>query len=144
MNEQLEIGGYIIAFDRAATLAAYSLFAQPEPEKCGCWYCRNWAAGRANTLPAKVRELLEQIGVPESGEIEVWQVPGQHLKHIYGGWYMFVGTLSAIPESNTPFIVGDWTLSFSSTASYPMTQFGNAPVCELHFVTEVGDFIPPE
>ena len=144
MNEQLEIGGYTISFDRAATLAAYSQFAEPEPEKCGCWYCRNWAAGRANTLPMKVRELLEQIGIPYSGEIEVWQVAGQHLKHLYGGWYMFVGTLSTIPEYNLTFSIGDWNLSFSGKASYPMVQFGDARVCELHFVTEVEDFIPPE
>jgi hypothetical protein len=145
MSERLAIGDYEIEFDRDATVAAYSRFTGPEPEKCLCWYCRNWSAGRDLLLSDPVRALLDKLGVPADGEIEVWEVPGDNRPHLCGGWYMIVGRLVRRPQKeNREFSCGGWHLSWSSGPSYRMEQFGDQEVCELHFTTPADNYIPVE
>jgi hypothetical protein len=141
----LEIGGYVVEYDREATAAAYSRIAVPGPEECGCWYCRNWAAGREQLVPAAVRDLLARLGVPFAGEIEVWEVPDEQHAHLYGGWYMVVGRVVAKPpEAAREFTLAGWQMRLSAGESYAVPQFAGQEVCELHFLCPVGDFITPE
>jgi hypothetical protein len=145
MRERLEIGGYVVEFDRETTAAAYSRIAVPGPEACGCWYCRNWAAGRDRLVPTAVRDLLARLGVPLAGEIEVWEVPDEQHDHLYGGWYMVVGRVVAKPpEEAREFTLAASQMSWSSGPSYEVPQFAGHEVCELHFLCPVGDFIAPE
>ena len=144
MVDRLEIGGYIIEFDREATFTGYSHFAPPEPEKCGCWYCRNWAASREQLIPPTVCELLEVLGIPRTGEIEVWEVPGESQPHIYCGWYMLVGKMIARPPAEArEFPLGSWRLWFTEGASYKVDEFAGSEVCELNFQADVGNFLEP-
>jgi hypothetical protein len=144
MIERLEIGGYVVEYDREATAAAYSCIVVSGPESCGCWYCRNWAAGRERVVPAAVRDLLTRLGVPLAGEIEVWEVPDEEHAHLYGGWYMVIGRLvSRPPEEAREFTMAGWRMSWSSGPSYEVSQFAGEQVCELHFLSPVGDFIAP-
>ena len=142
---RLEIGGYVLEHDREATAAAYSRIAVPGPEECGCWYCRNWVAGREQLVPSAVRELLARLGIPLAGEIEVWEVPDEQYAHLYGGWYTVVGCVVAKPpEAAREFTLDGWQMSWSSGTSYEVSQFAGHDVCELHFLCPVGDFIGPE
>ena len=141
----MEIGGYVVEHDREATAAAYSRIAVPGPEECGCWYCRNWAAGREQLVPVAVRDLLARLGVPLAGEIEVWEVPDERHAHLYGGWYMVVGRVVAKPsEAAHEFTLAGWQMRWSTGESYAVPQFAGQEVCELHFLCPVGDFIAPE
>jgi len=145
MRERLEIGGYVVEYDREATAAAYFRIAVPGPEACGCWYCRNWAAGRERLVPAAVVAMLARLGAPLAGEIEVWEVPDEQHPHLYGGWYMVVGQVVSKPaEAVREFAMDGWRLSWSSGLSYPVPQFAGQEVCELHFLSAAGDFIAPE
>jgi hypothetical protein len=140
MRERLEIGGYVLEYDREATAAAR--IAVPGPEACGCWYCRNWVAGRERLVPASVVDLLTRLGAPLAGEIEVWEVPDEQHPHLYGGWYMLVGRVVSRPaEGVREFAMDGWQLSWSSGSSYEVPQFAGQEVCELHFLSAVGDFI---
>jgi hypothetical protein len=143
MLGRLAVGDYIVEYDRDATIAAYSRIAVPGPEECGCCYCRNWVAGRDRIVPAAVRDLLDAVGVPLNGEIEVWEVPGETQAHGYGGWYILVGAIVSAPlDSEQYFSLGDWRLSFKANRSYDVAAFGGSVVCELHFFTEAPDFTP--
>ena len=107
-----------------------------------CWYCRNWVAGRDRVVHLAVRELLDRLGIPLNGEIEVWEVPGNTLAHGYGGWYMLVGTIVKMPPpGNEDFTLNEWNLKFSSKRSYEVPAFAGLGVCELHFFTQVSDFL---
>jgi hypothetical protein len=140
-----EIGGFVVEHDREATVAAYSRITVPGPEVCGCWNCRNWAAGRDQLVPAAVRDLLALLGVPLAGEIEVWEVSDEQFTHLYGGWYMVVGRIAARPpEGGREFTLGGWQMSWSSGTTYDVPQFAGHNVCELHFLCPVGNFIAPE
>ena len=142
MLDRLEIGRYVVEYDRETIAAAYSRIGVPGPEACGCWYCRNWVAGREQLVPAAVRDLLALLGVPLAGEIEVWEVPDEQHKHLYGGWYMVVGRLIAKPpEAARTFDLAHWQISWSSGPSYDVPQFAGQDVCELHFLCPVGNFI---
>src|SRR5262245_42638734 len=145
MRERLEIGGYVVEYDREATAAAYFHIAVPGPEACGCWYCRNWVAGRERLVPTAVRDLLTRLGIPLAGEIEVWEVPDEQHQHLYGGWYMVVGRVATKPpETSREFASADWQMSWSSGPSYEMPEFAGQDVCEMHFLSPAGNFIAPD
>ncbi len=113
----LELAGYRPSYDVAATAAAYAAIQLPGPEECGCWYCRNWVASRDRLATPEVRELLDRLGVPADGEIEVWEVPADASgRHLYGGWYMTVGVVEGAPGAPSPaeFSVVAWRVSFTS------------------------------
>jgi hypothetical protein len=92
-----------------------------------------------------VQQLLSRLGVPLTGEIEVWEVTGDEQAHLYGGWYLVVGQIvSKPPDEGREFTLDAWRLSWSSGSSYEVPAFVGVDVCELHFLTEAGDFIAPE
>jgi hypothetical protein len=137
----LDVGGYSLEVDAPATAAAYARGVNG-PETCGCWYCRNWVAGRDRLLPAEVADLLGKLGVPRDGEVEVWQVPGDGHPHGYGGWYTCVGRIvSAPPEASREFALGGWHLRFVSEVSYAVKAFDDQAVFQLQFFTWADDYI---
>ncbi len=141
LDSILNVGGYTLKIDPSTTRDCYNRGVEG-PASCACWYCRNWIAGRERLLPVEVRDLLSQLGVPNDGEIEVWQFPGDSTTHGYGGWYMFVGVLAnAPPDTSREFLLGGWLLSFSSGTSYPVDAFADQPVVELHFITRADTYI---
>lgn len=139
---RVQLGEYLVEVDAEATVAAYAGIPTPGPEDCGCWYCQNWVAGREQLVPPAVRELLASLGIPLAGEVEVWEVPGDAGPHIYGGWYMLVGRIVQGPVSSASVSRAGWDLTFSHGASYPVPAFAGQQVCELHFLCNVGNFIP--
>jgi len=94
----VNVGGYALKVDPDATRASYERGVHG-PASCGCWYCRNWIAGREHLVPVEVRRLLDQLEIPFDGEIEVWHVPGEASR-----MHTAVGTCSARhPRESTNF-----------------------------------------
>jgi hypothetical protein len=88
---------------------------------------------------------LEKLGIPLTGEIEVWAVPGNISAHIYGGWYTAVGKVIKRPSREANGLtLGNWLMFFKAGASYPVIAFAGKEVFELQFVADVGNFIDPE
>jgi hypothetical protein len=92
--DTLTIGPWTIEYDRQATTAVHARISVAGPEQCGCWYCLNWVQGRFQLVPTAVRSLLARLGVPVAGETEVYEMQNDDGRHIYGGWYTFVGRAS--------------------------------------------------
>jgi|HubBroStandDraft_6_1064221.scaffolds.fasta_scaffold404375_2 hypothetical protein len=96
-------------------------------------------------VPPAVRELLGELGIPIAGEIEVWEVPGEKMPHVYGGWYLIAGRLVSRPPSEyREFALGSWQLYFSTGESFKVAAFEGMEVCELNFLADVDNFIEPE
>ncbi len=140
MRTQLQIGGYEVEFDRDATVTCYARVRVPGPEACGCADCRNWIAAREHVLPAEMREVLAQLGIPPDGEIEVAEAPGLSQPHLYGGWYFVVGRILS-GGGDRRFRIGSFELSFRSGQSYAVPEFNGQEVCELHFHSEAGEYL---
>src|SRR5262249_35113526 len=125
-----DVGGYRLEIDRRGTRGYYAR-GGAGAENCRRVDCRHWRSRRARVLPVEVRALLEQLGVPNDGEIEVWHVPGDDHPHGYGGWYLAVGrVVSAPPDASREFTLGDWRISFSSRRSYAVEAFAEQPTVE--------------
>jgi hypothetical protein len=69
---EMQIGDQAIRYDRDATVAAYQTPEQGFAEKCGCIFCKNFAAQRAVVYLISFRTLLEQLGIDPSKEAEVF------------------------------------------------------------------------
>jgi hypothetical protein len=95
--DRLELPGWIIEYDPAATVAAYAS-ARVEPRSpCACDPCQNWMTTRDRLYAGEFQELLDRLGIAADLEAEVYhiskldeEVPGRHL---YAGWYPLVGRI---------------------------------------------------
>jgi hypothetical protein len=143
MLTKLRINGYEIEFDREATAACYARIRVPGPEACGCAYCQNWVAARERVLPPDFQKLLSRLGVPDNGEIEVWETPGTTRAHFYGGWYLIVGRMITGEDVRNPESIG-FQFSFSSGWSYVVSEFEGQEVFELQFTTEIDEYLSKE
>lgn len=140
MRTRLQINGYELEADPEATAGCYARIRVPGPEACGCADRRNWIAAREHVLPSQLRELLSRLGIPINGEIEVAETPGQSQPHLYGGWYFVVGRILG-GERGHMFNIDGFQLCFESGQSYAVAEFLGQEVCELHFHTEVGEYL---
>lgn len=141
MLTKLQLGGYELEFDRDATAVCYARVQVPGPEECGCAYCRNWVAAREQVLPTEFRNMLMQFGIPHNGEIEVWEATGKTQPHFYGGWYFVVGRILGGEPRHT-FDLGAFQVYFAEKQSYAVAEFAGHPICELHFMTEIAEYLP--
>jgi hypothetical protein len=140
MPDRLQIGGCEIEYDREATAACYARIRIPHPEACGCAYCRNWVAARERGLPPELQRLLTRLGVPANGEIEVYEMPGTKRPHSYGGWYFVVGRI--VSGEQDQFVdMGGFELSLASEGSFAVPEFEGQDIFELHFQTEVDEYL---
>ena len=62
-------------------------------ERCGCSYCRNFAAQRGTVYPKSFRVLLDQLGIDPEKEDEVYDFGSEGPLKGYGGWFYFAGEL---------------------------------------------------
>lgn len=93
--DQIQKGNQVIRYDREQTRKAYSAMKCGDAERCGCSYCRNFAAQRAAAYPENFCLLLDQLGIDPEKEGEVYECgpdPDGQLR-VYGGWFYFVGEL---------------------------------------------------
>ena len=58
---EMRIGDQTIRCDRDATAAAYGSLEHGYAKKCGCIFCKNFAAQRDLVYPASLRALLERL-----------------------------------------------------------------------------------
>jgi hypothetical protein len=59
----MRVGDQTIRYDRDRTAAAYRSLERGFAEKCGCLFCKNFAAQRNLVYPDSFRALLEQLGI---------------------------------------------------------------------------------
>jgi hypothetical protein len=137
--ELLELPGWRIEYDRAATTVAHAGTPATGPETCGCDPCRNWAATRDRLLPEDFRRLLDRLGIPFYREAEVFHCCRlESGLHSYGAWYHFVGrVLSGERESPLNVTFGPLSVYFHSKPVFLPEAFAGQPIVQLELVADV-------
>lgn len=133
---ELRMGDQLIRFDNDATTAAYAQILNGGADRCSCSGCRNFAKLRAETYPEAFRDLLNTLGIDPTKEGEaVHYGPKETGRHLYGGWFYFVGEVIEAGESSSR--AGDdfryWT---GTSFPRPPAAFGKT-VAALEFMTQV-------
>ncbi|MGA8273284.1 MAG: hypothetical protein WB919_17110 [Candidatus Sulfotelmatobacter sp.] len=100
--EQIHLGDQIIRHDDSRTRAAYVAMKSGSPERCGCVYCRNFAAQRSTLYPENFRRLLNELGIDPEKEGDVFEGGGLEASLVeYGGWFYLAGELVETGERMT-------------------------------------------
>jgi hypothetical protein len=135
---EMRVGDQTILYDRDATAAAYRTLEHGFAEKCGCLFCKNFAAQRNLVYPDSFRGLLDQLGIDPNKEAEAFEYgPVEDGCHLYGGWFYFVGEMATAGDRN--FTAPDshhfdyWFTSIGPNA----TAFHDGPRLTLEFTTHL-------
>src|SRR5262245_32030902 len=131
--ERLELHGWKILYDRAATQAAYAKVPIGGADSCGCDPCRNWVQSRDRLLPPELRALLDQLGIAPDRDAEVYHCARlESGLHSYGGWYHFVGQVLEGDRKDSPHIAfGAFSVFFHSKPALLPEAFTGYPVVQL-------------
>jgi hypothetical protein len=133
---ELRIGDQLIRFNRNATIAAYAQIQNGGADRCTCSGCRNFARLRDDIYPNAFRDLLNTLGIDVKKEGEaVHYGPKEARRHLYGGWFYFVGEVIEAGERSTN--AGD-DFQYWTGASFPRPRaaFGKT-VAALEFMTQL-------
>jgi hypothetical protein len=135
--DELHIGDQTIRYDREQTRKAYSLMQAGDAERCGCAYCRNFAAQRTRAYPAIFLHLLDKLGIEADKEGEVYDCGPDESRRTYGGWFYFVGELVDAGERMTDASSGfQYFFLDAKHLPRPNVDFGK-PVVAVEFITRV-------
>ena len=103
VEQRIELEGWMLAVDVAATRAAYAALAGGAADGCGCAPCRNYAAQRAGALPEPWRDAVARAGVDPTKEVEVCRLartaPG---RHVYALSFPVVGRRVGVADGAQP------------------------------------------
>ena len=135
--------------DPESTRKAYAAVQKGGPEKCGCEPCFNFVAARDRIYGPDVRALLQKLGVSPNREVEVYHMARLASgKHLYGGWFHFVGSIVSgadaaekvaehIWRPNLEKHSEDFSLGFSSRLELVREPFAGLPLGQLEFTARV-------
>jgi hypothetical protein len=133
---EMSSGDQTVRFDRDRTAAVYASLPHGFAEKCGCVFCRNFAAQRDVAYPASFRALLEQLGIDPNKEGEAFEyAPVADGCHLYGGWFYFVGEMVTAGERNCTAPDSHYFESFFTTAYPSARAFRDGPMLAIEFTT---------
>ena len=144
---EAQVGDQTIRYDRDATAAVYATLEHGDSQRCGCAFCRNFAAQRHLIYPPSFRTLLEELGIDPDKEGEAFEYgPVDGGCHLYGGWFYLVGEMVAAGERNyqAPGCPDDGhPFEFFFTTSHPRAAaFGCGPVLAVEFTARLGWVLP--
>lgn len=132
-----KFGEWQYTCDRAATVDAYRRATAGGSRTCDCAGCRNFVAAGMQVFPAAFLEFLESLGIDPVKDGEVYHMardsPG---RHIYGGYYHFVGVLQ-VSGDFAAVKFGDGFSSHLCAATAPrIGTLEGHPVVQLEFNTD--------
>ena len=140
-----QFGEWQYRCDRIATIDAYQRAAESGSGSCSCAGCRNFVAARPQVFPAPFLALLDSMGIDPIKDGEVYHIarrsPG---RHIYGGWYHFVGTLE-VGGDFAAVNFGHGFTAYLCLASAPaLNTLLGQPLVQLEFQTDDVPWVLPE
>ncbi len=92
----LQIGSIRCVVEVETTRRIYARLASGDAERCGCLFCRNYAAARELMVPPPLRSALESAGIDWRKESEaVHFARVGDAGHLYQVWINFVGSVES-------------------------------------------------
>jgi hypothetical protein len=142
--EQIQLGDQVIRFDRERTRQAYSGMTGGDAERCGCTYCRNFAAQRRTAYPDVFRSLLDHLGIDPEKEGEVYESGPEGALRMYGGWLYFAGEVVHSGERMADTRLGfQYWFTDAKNLPKPAVDFGPS-VLAVEFWTRLPWVIPDQ
>jgi hypothetical protein len=142
---EVHFGRWLLSTDREATSGAYARVPVGGPEECGCEPCQNFVVARKQIYPVEALTVFDQLGVRFDREAEVYHMARlQSGKHLYGGWFHFVGSILNGADAAKPIgenlwqpdlekIGEDFSLGFSSRLGMVPEPFRGLPLVQVEF-----------
>lgn len=140
MQRERTIGEQKILFDREATIDLYrNTLTAADGDGCGCASCKNFALQRTKIYPVPFLQFLEELGIDPFREWEAFDYDfdsGNQNKHLYGGWFLFVGELVVGVENPPKHATGTFTHWFTDSFPAPALPT-DMRICAVEFRVEV-------
>lgn len=147
--EHISFGRWQLKADPEATRKAYAAVSKGGPEECSCEPCKNFIAVREGVYPAEVLALFDKLGISFNREVEIYQMARMKSgKHLYGGWFHFVGSIASGADAAKPIaenvwkpdlekVTEDFSLGFSSRIGLLRKSFEGKPIVQVEFTANV-------
>jgi len=141
--ESVVFGKWRLECDPEATRQAHLHISVGSPEACGCRECQNFAVARSLVYPAVVLSLFTQLAIDSQHEAEIYHMGRLGSgRHLYGGWFHFVGTIASEGDTIGPFDMEQeddlpFRLFFTNKPNLLEESFVGKPVVQLEFVAHV-------
>jgi hypothetical protein len=147
--DSIHFGRWQVSADREASKQAYAAISKGGPETCTCKPCLNFVAAREHVYPADVLALFETLGISFNRETEIYHMARLSSgKHLYGGWFHFVGSIVSGADAAKPIgenlwqpslerVTEDFSLGFSSRIALPEKPFVGKPIVQVEFTANV-------
>ena len=141
--ESVVFGKWQLECNPEATRHAHNGITVGSPEACGCRDCQNFVVARSQVYPPMVLALFRQLGIDPQHEAEIYHMgrlgPG---KHLYGGWFHFVGAITAEGDAIGQFDMEQgedvpFRMFFANSRQLSPDSFADQPVVQLEFVAHV-------
>lgn len=140
MKRELYVGRQKVLFNREATVVLYrDTFTVPDADWCGCVSCRNFASQRGKIYPEEFLQILRELGVNSLREWEAFDYDfdsGNSNKHLYGGWFLFIGELVAGVDEPPEHAMETFTYWFTTSFPGPALPTG-MKICAVEFLVQV-------
>jgi hypothetical protein len=142
--QQIQRGDQTVNFDREKTIRAYSAMQTGDAERCGCLYCRNFAAQRKSAYPDHFRSLLDHLGIDPEKEGEAYECGPEDGLHHYGGWFYCSGEIVTMGERLVKDVSGfQYWFADGKQLPRPPVDFGEK-VIAVEFTTKLPWIIPQQ
>jgi hypothetical protein len=130
-------GNWAYSVDRKATIEAYRAVKHGGSMDCECRGCRNFLLARTKVFPTSFLTLLDQLGIDPGKDGEVYHTarlsPGRHL---YGGWFHFVGTLDMDGDFPPVYLEERFSVWLSHGSAPRLVSLENLSAVQLEFSAE--------
>lgn len=137
MEQRIEVGRWRVRCDTQRTREAHARLERSGAAECSCSGCRNFEAHKRKWLGGPIGAVLEALGISPAHEVEVYHtVRLLSGRHLYGGWYHFVGAI----ESGDDF----WRREHDGTVQRRIACFeALSPTLSIGLHTELDLVRPP-
>lgn len=129
------LGAWRFTCDLGSTVAAYARAEAGYTQTCTCNGCRNFVVARFEAFPKRFVALLESLGIDPVKEGEIYHTcrmsPG---KHLYGGWYHFVGSLEDSSEAGPQKYGDEFQVTLGKKSAPCLDALKELPLVQLEFV----------
>lgn len=133
-REDMRFGQWEYECDVEATKAAYARTPSGGADECRCTGCENYRRVRDDVFDPRARELLAALGIDYRKESEAYHLTRVRDRvHRYGGWFHFVGTLTA--TGDFPHVPMTPSLSMSMTTAHApaLSELKGKPLVQVEF-----------
>jgi hypothetical protein len=135
----LELPGWLVYYDRDATIQALARVPAGGADSCTCEHCQNWVLTRERVVSKGMETLLHELGIPLDRDVEVCHTCRVRSGiHLYTGWFHLVGRIEfGYQECSQPANVDGFNVWFSGEPALVPDELNGLALIQLEFDAEI-------